>query len=279
MIEEIQKIVLAKNIKNKILSKDDMRKICSLIIHKMKYDKMIRRIVFEKKNTIDFASYDGEDMFFYYDCCLKLAEENYHLLKKEHKNLEGGIVPYYNFEILDTIFHEFSHVRQDYLICHKKKNIETEIYQICNKIADNIKHFYKENYDVILTEVNAFIDGLLQAYIIYEKAPIAVISNNDKDIYAKIAFKEILNNYFDNQYIIISSSEMLLDILKYYDYDEKKIHVDRLDEIVYDNNFSLYSRLRMGLPITVEEYHCIKKMYNNIDYDSNFVKKIKNNYK
>ena len=51
MIEEILKIVLSRNINKKILNKDDIRRICYIIIKKLKYEKMVRRILFEKRNN------------------------------------------------------------------------------------------------------------------------------------------------------------------------------------------------------------------------------------
>ena len=79
MIEEILKIVLLRNVKGKRLNKDDIRRICYIIIKKMKYEKMVRRILFEKRNDNfdDVASFDGEDLIFYIDNSMELSSRNY----------------------------------------------------------------------------------------------------------------------------------------------------------------------------------------------------------
>lgn len=277
MVEEILKIVLSRNIKNKKLSKDDIRRICYIIIKNMKYEKMIRRIIFEKRNdnTNDVASFDGEDLIFYVDNGNDFASKNYQKLKDEAISLNGGAISYYNFEVLNTIFHEFAHVRQDYLVCRRINNKETEIYSICYKILESVKGFYKENYEIIITEINAFNDGMIKAFNIYKSAPQDIIDRNDKEIYAKIAFTEILRNYNVCHDKIYSTSEVLIETLKYYNYNEIEKIIKRLSEIIYHNNFSLYDRLKLGFPITEKEYRHLNILYDSIPVNYNFVKKIK----
>lgn len=277
MIEEILKIVLSRNINKKILNKDDIRRICYIIIKRMKYEKMVRRILFEKRNNEfdDVASFDGEDLIFYVDSGMELSCRNYENLKDQSIYLNGGIISYFNFEILNTIFHEFAHIRQDYLICRRINNKEAEIYHMCYKIVEKIKGFYKDNYEIILTEVNAFNDGMIKSFNIYKNAPLDAVCKHDKEIYAKIALKEILSNYNMCNNRIFSSSEVLIETLKYYNYDDCKNYVIRLEDLVYHNNFSLYERLKMGLPISDKEYKYLNILYDNIPTNYNFVKKIK----
>ena len=277
MMEEILKYILLKNSKGKRLNKDDIRKICYIIIKRMKYEKMVRRILFEKRNDNinDVASFDGEDLIFYVDNSYDLINNNYQKLKNNNIILDGGIVGYFNFEILNTIFHEFAHIRQDYLVCRRINNKEAEIYQICYEIIEKIKGFYKQNYEIVLTEVNAFHEGMLKSFNIYKNAPLDIVSKNDKEILARLTFDEILNdyNYLDSGKLL-SSSEALLEILEYH-YSSENINTFRLREIIEQNNFSLYDRLKLGFPITDKEYHYLKILYDNIPINYNFVKKIK----
>ena len=277
MADDILKIVLPRNIKNKKLSKDDIRKICYIIINKMKYDKMVRRIIFEKNNDNinDFASFDGEDLVFHLLNGCNYAYDNYQKLKKDNIYLNGGAISYINFEILNTIFHEFAHIRQDYLVCRRINNKEAEIYRICFQILDNIKGFYKDHYGIILTEVNAFNEGILKSFNIYKNAPSDIISKNDKEIYARLAFNELLSKYFKEDDKIISSSDSLIDVLNYYHYNYSNLEINRLKELIYQNNYSLYERLKMGFPISMKEYKYLNILYDNISVNYNFVKKIK----
>ena len=277
MFDEILKIVLSKNIKNKKLNKDDIRKICYIIIKKMKYEKMVRRILFEKRNDNqdDVASFDGEDLLFYVDNNNDFISKNFNNLKRQNIFLDGGIVSYYNFEILNTIFHEFAHIRQDYLVCRNINNKEALIYRICYEILDNIKGFYKENYEIILTEVNAFNLGILKAFHIYKNAPLSIIDKNDKEIYAKLSFNELLSNYTLNNNVLYSSSEVLIYILKSLYYDKDKTYINVLSDIISHNNFSLYDRVKLGLPFTLKLYQYLNIIYDNIPVNYNFVKRIK----
>ena len=277
MLNEILKIVLSRNINNKKLNKDDIRRICYIIIKKMKYEKMVRRILFEKRNQKfdDVASFDGEDLIFYIDSNIELANKNYQDLLNKNMVIKGGLISYYNFEILNTIFHEFAHIRQDYLICRRVNNKEAEIYNICYKIVEKIKGFYQDNYEILLTEINAFNDGMLKSFNIYKNAPLDAVCKNDKEIYAKLLLNEILSNYYANNNQIFSSSEILIETLKYYNYDECREQIDRLESIVYQNNFSLYDRVKLGLPITLKEYQYLNIIYDNIKTNYNFVKKIR----
>lgn len=277
MVEEILKIVLPRNIKNKRLNKDDIRKICYILINKMKYDKMVRRIIFIKDNDNmdDVASFDGEDLVFYLLNGYDLANDNYQKLKNDNIYLYGGAISYINFEILNTVFHEFAHIRQDYLVCKRINNKEAEIYRICYQILDNIKGFYKDHYEIFLTEVNAFNEGMLKAFNIYKNAPSDIISKNDKEIYARLAFNEVIGKYSKEDDIIKSSSESLLEVLNYYQNDYNHLGINRLRELIYQNNYSLFERLKMGLPISIKEYNYLNILYENIPVNYNFVKKIK----
>lgn len=277
MVEEILKIIILKNNKGKRLNKDDIRKICYIIIKRMKYEKMVRRILFEKRNdNIEgVASFDGEDLIFYVDNGNDLANTNYQKLKDNNINLDGGLISYFNFETLNTIFHEFAHIRQDYLVCRRINNKESEIYRLCYIILDSINGFYKNHYETILTEVNAFNEGMLKSFNVYKNAPLNIVSLNDKETYARMAFTEILSNYYQKDDNILSASEDLINILEYYHYHDEHIDLNRLKELIYQNNFPLYERLKLGLPISEKEYKYLKILYDNISVNYNFVKKIK----
>lgn len=277
MVEEILKIIILKNNKGKRLNKDDIRKICYIIIKRMKYEKMVRRILFEKRNdNIEgVASFDGEDLIFYVDNGNNLANTNYQKLKDNNINLDGGLISYFNFETLNTIFHEFAHIRQDYLVCRRINNKESEIYRLCYIILDSINGFYKNHYETILTEVNAFNEGMLKSFNVYKNAPLNIVSLNDKETYARMAFTEILSNYYQKDDNILSASEDLINILEYYHYHDEHIDLNRLKELIYQNNFPLYERLKLGLPISEKEYKYLKILYDNISVNYNFVKKIK----
>lgn len=273
-MKEIIELIIKRNTERKILNREDIKRICNIIIKCKRYELLVLNIFFLPRNKDDetIAAYNGVDLLFYTS-----GLENLKDTVEERNDLDGTKIDIINYQILSTIFHEFAHVRQLVMIDNYSGN-EAKIYRICNELRENID-FVNENYNNMLDEVNAYGLGEINANKVYQSLPSAIITKNDKNVYNGYVIDTLLSNYIVNldKELIISPSEQLLLSTKAYDFSKTKYDYERFKNIIIAcKNNDLYHRLLVGLPISFSEYAYTNMFMTNFDPNSryNFIKKL-----
>ena len=272
-MDEIIKLIIERNYKRKVLNNEDIKIISELIINLKKYNSYVSNINFSSKNEDKtVATYDGNELCFY--------KKGLDYLKScviNDGSLDGSKIDLINFQILSSIFHELAHVRQAIMMDYYYNN-EAKIYRICEKLYE-LKNFYNDNYEIMLNEVNAFALGNLNAYKVYRNIPNNLINVNDKNVYKSIVIDTIISNYevdLDKEKIK-SPSELLLDNLNNYDLSLCNLDYNYIEKVIKDcQDYSLYHKLLLGLPISFDSYAYVN-MYrekSNYNKDYKFIKKL-----
>ena len=278
-MDEIFKIVLDRNKKRKVLSKNDIKRICEIIIgsNKFIYNP---KICFEKTTPYEDGSYAVatlDAVTFYLESLSEAQQSKYENITNNDV-LDGTKVDYYNYIILDTIFHEFAHIAQFDSIEKGRNSIDTKLFSICKKLQ-SIKEFYDENYSTFISEINAYFKGLINSYLVYEKMPSDIITDNDKRIYASNATDILLSEYYvdSNSDNVKSPSEILLSSAEDYNLSKFDIDADQFRRLVFEpKDMTLYKKLSLGLPLTFQEaayVHLLATCVSN-GQKVNFVKKL-----
>ena len=257
-MEEIARLVWERNREKKVLSKEDIKRISEIIIGENKYTN-IKKILIKKVSPIDeeFAGECLEDRIYFYQIGLEKSLELDYEELAELGRLQGSKIEAYNFSCLSTIFHEFAHARQDLMVLKQKRNRETKLYSIANKLFEMSYNFYMDNYEYMPTEVNAFVKGSLDAYSIYKKFPKGYLSRKDDSIYSAYILQKIQSFYEvdvkEDQ--VISPTENLMVSADEYNLSKHGIQIEDFAKIVMqENKESLYQRVLVGLPMKYSEY-------------------------
>lgn len=148
----------------------------------------------------------------------------------------NNITKYYNTDntlflyskIIEYIYHELIHARQNKLINENKTNIEIKYILIKSYDAININ---KDRYDI--------------DYSYYPHERSAIILSNKETM-------EILKDFDIN----INMKPLLLNG---YEVDKSPISnvIDLMDDSILNNNLSIYQRLLYGLPLKLNPYRFI----------------------
>ncbi len=274
-MKEIIELIIERNTNRKVLNREDIKKICNIIIKLKRYELLVLNVFFLPCNKGDeetIATYDGVDLQFYTRGLEKMKDTI-----EERDNLDGTKIDIINYEILSTIFHEFAHVRQFVMMDNYSGN-EAKLYRMCYELRDN-DDFVNENYHNMLDEVNAYALGEINANKIYQSLPSNIITTNDKNVYNGYVIDTLLSNYIVslNEESIVSPSEQLLLNTKAYDFSKTKYDYERFKHIIMaSKNTDLYHRLIVGLPISFSEYAYTNMFMTNFDPMSrySFIKKL-----
>jgi len=278
-MDEILKIVLLRNRQRKLLTKNDVKRICEIIKgYNCFYD--IDSIKFENVDSTDsgcagICSNDG--IVFYMKGIEKTNDETYKKIR-DISNIDGCKVDVLNFSYLSTIFHEFAHARQNKIVSEGKGSLEERIYKVCNKLG-KIKGFYNKNYSIFLDEINAFAKSAFDTYNIYEKLPREYLTDNDKRAYQVYSLEEATRFYSINskEEIITSPAEKLFESANRYNLSIYNINIDSFRKLIYSGkNLSLYKKLLLGLPLSYNEYAYVNLMDYTIRGGGNidFIRKL-----
>ena len=264
-MEEILRLIIERNTQRKVLNNNDIKRICEIIIKLRRYENYVYKIEFKIRddNENTSASYDGVYLTFYKDG-IEEDSENFLL---EFRIIDGTKTDLINYYILSTIFHEFAHVRQLKITDTKSCN-ESSIYRICD-IIRNDSNFVKENYGIMLDEVNAFNMGDINASKIYLSLPNNLVTKDDKDIFRGKIYDRLLSKYDVNlmKEIIVSPSEQLLEQTLHYDLAKYNYNYDKFKKIIEAVKINnLYNKLLVGLPITFDDYAYVSMFRNNYGY-------------
>lgn len=254
-MDEVVKLVLRRNKERKILTKDDVKKICNIIIKGKHYEEYVKDVKCLKVNQKDpdtAGMYDGEELYFFGEGLDKFSDTNYSNLDE---NIDGSRYDFINFFILVTIFHELAHVRQS-VMQDFKKNKEGQLYTICEKLH-NVDDFYEENYKYDLREINAWALGFMNACEMYLHMPDEIISPFDMSIYKSFAINKMLSSYSvsGKKEIVISPAEKLFESADKYNLANFGVNKEQFDKLIHmGEDFTLYRKLCIGLPMSFDSF-------------------------
>ena len=276
-MEEIVKLIYKKNMERKILSKEDIKRICNIIIKGKNYEDYVKNIRFANVNPKDedtAGMYDGEDLFFFGEGLKKFSDLNFEQLDE---NMDGSRIDYINFFILVTIFHELAHVRQS-VMQDDRRNKEGQLYTICEKLH-NVDDFYEDNYKYDLREINAWALGFMNACEMYVNLPKELVSPYDMSIYKSLAINKMLVGYSvsGKKEYVISPAEKIFESADKYNLENLNINKEKFKTLInMGENFSLYRKLCIGLPISFDSFAYINMLLvcNNSGDQFSFVKKM-----
>ncbi|MBQ6281947.1 MAG: hypothetical protein IJK66_00225 [Bacilli bacterium] len=278
-MNEILKLVLERNKSRKVLDKNDIRRICEIIIKQ--HDFIIPpKISFSKSSPYNNSTYAftvHNEVIFYMNSLEEAQDKKYNSLLSV-ESLDGGKVDYYNYVILDAIFHEFAHVRQNAKVTKCDSDIETKLFRKSKQLS-NIKGFYRANYDVVTIETDAYARGLIESYKIYDSMPEAFITDNDRRVYGMIVMDNFLSKYYissEKEYVK-SPSEMLLESADKCNVSKVGIDIEAYKKLITSpKDLTLYKKLLLGLPLTYSEaayIHLLGACVSNGE-KVNFIKKL-----
>ena len=135
-MEEIVKLICKRNMERKILSKEDIKRICNIIIKGKNYEEYVKNIRFANVNPKDedtAGMYDGEDLFFYGKGLEKFSDVNFDQLDT---TMDGTRIDYINFFILVC---NLSHLRLSRI--HKRfTRAKSTLAVYKNYISDSESH-------------------------------------------------------------------------------------------------------------------------------------------
>lgn len=276
-MEEVIKLIIKRNRERKVLTKEDVRFICNIIIKGKHYEDYVKGIHFKKVDPKDdntAGMYDGENLYFYGEGLDNFADINFSQLDE---NIDGTRVDFINFFILVTIFHELAHVRQS-VMQDFRKNKEGQLYTICEKLH-NVDNFYEENYKYDLREVNAWALGFMNACEMYNNLPETMISPFDRSIYKSLAINKMLSSYSvsGKKEIVVSPSEKLFECADKYNLANYGVNKDKFDQLIHmGQDFSLYRKLCIGLPLSFDSFAYMNMLLvcSNSGDNFSFVKKM-----
>lgn len=294
-MERILKIVNKRNKERKLLTKDDVRKIYSILIEK-KNCQSIDRVEFpdmdeESPETAGVYYWDTEakkGTINIYNIPLKMSLDHFYeeTCNELNYSFDGAKIDTMNWHYLSIIFHEFSHAMDRDAINKKRKDYGTKLAQISKRLMDitDFYEFYHENYEDMPTEVKARNIGNLDTYNIYSQLPEEFLSDSDKNMYGLLTILDMQSNYmFDPEQDKISSAiERIYEVADNFNLAKYNIDAEKFKHLVYDTkNLTLYDKLIWGLPISHKEYgeftiiQAILGGGQNIDFVKRLQRKIK----
>ena len=285
-MNEIMKIVLNANKERRILSDDEVKRICHIILN-MGHHKLPYEIDFFPILTSDpecGAECLDKRIFFFRYGIEQTMEYGYQSLV-DHLKMDGAKIDIYNYYYLFAIFHELAHARQHYLINFNPKKYESRMYKICQPYILQDK-FYDENHNIFPTEINANNLAGLTVCNLYSKMPKEYVSDNDVLSYRLLTLQNMFKEAYEiypKQEDVLSPSEKFLQAICDFDEPTEEFEEEFLnnpgrfcDMIFKIDNKSLYHRIMLGLPISYQEYAYTNLLYQEMEAGENinFIKKL-----
>ena len=279
-MKEILEIVLERNKERKLLTKEDMKRICEIVIG-LKNLTNVKNVVFHKVSS-EYEKrggcFDGKRIVFYLKGMEDFIAEEYNNMSIL-RDIDGPSVDAYNFLYLSILFHELTHARQDMVVKKGKNTLETKLFSISNKLLDLPHDFYMDNYVNFPDEVNAFSEGSINAFSVYSKIPKDYLTENDYCHYAEYALSQLVRFYdVDCQgEDVLSPSERMLINANIYNLTIFDVNIQEFTKLVTEpNQESLYQRLTLGLPIDYMDYAYINLLQTGLQLNqkTTFIKKL-----
>lgn len=277
MVDKIAKIVYDKNKRRQVLNKNDIKTISEKIIDNNNF-MVPPRIEFGNKSSISdtvTGQTNKDSVTFFIPVMESSAESEY---KDLDVAIDGGKIDFYNYYFLETIFHEFAHVRQNDIMLKRRNSVESNLFSICHKLS-LINGFYAANYRLFADETDAFIRSAISTYSVYRTLPLDMVSEHDSWVYETHTLNTLMPDYeiSSKNETVKSPSEILLEKADNYNHSKVNVDVERYRNIVKSKNeLTIYKKLLLGLPITYEEA-CYVNMLKTCVLDGekvDFVKKL-----
>ena len=279
-MNEILKIILKCNRERKLLSGDDVKEICNIILKRNKY-YFVNKIDILSHNPNDencAGLYHDDHLFFFFDGIVNMLQ-GYCDDTTDLYTFDGAKVDIYNFYYLTIIFHELAHVRQQYIMDTARSSIEKKIFTLFLNLSLN-REFYQENYCNILTEINAENVALVTANYFYSQLPKNFVTKNDRKAYQLSTLGTLLHSNYEivsKKEMVISPSEHLIDSLNDDILASQNMNCDQYLNLIYkQNNLTIYKKMMLGLPLEYQEYAYAELLYNRLKSDDeiNVIKKL-----
>ena len=207
----------------------------------------------------NFTAAFGTDKNFYFNVNSILDRARITREQLKSKVGDNRIFTYYS--ILETIIHELTHARQDY-VCDIEGN---ELYDSGNNYFQYNYYSYLFNHDLVLIERYA---NLRANSLAYEVLSYVYPSQYIKDL-KRLFYSFLLGGY---GYAIYDCSEENGEELSYEISDELRSALDEYNQLLSQHSIplvninitddmTLYDRLYLGSKVSNEEFD---KVYNNI---------------
>lgn len=196
--------------------------------------------------TIKFKSldpYDDKCNAVYNDKVITLYKKAIYNYMKESFDFKFDFsiyehLTYYNTYLINLLMHECTHGIQYDKTIQNVENIESYLFQESIYISNNDQALYHKLYNILPTEINAFISSDLDTAQF-----INMLLDDEDTIYNnKITIESILDKYkLDGKSDFIISPTLLF----YEEIDELK----KLNRILNKFKLSNYKRMLLGLPL------------------------------
>ncbi len=235
MVKELSIFIKNHSNKNLPINKKFVIGICDIIFRNSEID--YSEVCFNDK--IKRAAYDRNDKKISINILGIINGEkimNAAYYKFQDDNLKITLY----FGILYSLIHEVTHAKQ-YEIMRNNKNV---IYTLCDElIQKNYNAYLNNHHDLLLIERYAYLRGYILAFQVLSYVfPVEQIN-----VFQMLVAANLLLGYKkkDNGEIV-SAIENFNIILE--ENGLEKIYIE------YGDDMSLYNRLYLGLPISIEEY-------------------------
>lgn len=281
-MDEILKIIIKCNKARKMFSVDDVKKICHIVLKNNKYD-FIKKIGFAKKHPEKEncgGVFLGDSIYFFYEGIinsLTLYADKF--TEAYGEAFDGATVDIFNYYYLTIIFHELAHARQHYLVINSKHSSPEKKLFTYSFNLESDRDYYEENYDNLITEVNANNVAHMTATYFYNKLPLNFISRTDKNVFRSEMMNVLLYGHYvidPYQEVVESPAERIAYTLEDSRINSANIDIEEYAKLVLSNKFTLYKKLMLGLPISYLEYAYAKLLIDILpkSEDINVVKKL-----
>lgn len=226
-----------KKINDHIYTKDEIEAMVESIIKVSELEDYYKGIRFTMDNNDDIGSYNflSKLIKIYYDHVIWIAEDDF-----DELGLEENRIAFINLSILETLFHEITHVIQNYIAFESDwalaPLVRLDIIYFNEHIVSDEN--YTKYHDLFLYERDANVTAL--EHVLY------IIRRYVKDDAIFECFKERLHGFLIEGYskeddTITSPMEFVFKEL--YGLEIPCVH-----------NMDLYDRMKLGFMITKEEY-------------------------
>lgn len=284
-MNELTKIAMICNAERRIITKDEIRKICDYVINRQGYKSstiivldnimdLLEKLDFDNytnnptykslikdiedgrfNNTHGLYSPDENIIFYFYNNIKKHSEEGTELVQKEY-SIDGSYYDIMNFFNFTCIIHELAHLRQNTILNNSRSSIEKKLFKLFINF-NRSSNIYQNNYNVLPTEVNAENVAYINTYNIFSKLPDNFFSLSDRISYGLITLKRLLYaNYqlYGKEDLVYGPTEIIANSLNNEILKPFNLDIDKYINLINDNNLTLYKKLMLGLPIDVSEY-------------------------
>lgn len=247
LTKELGKLIISHKNKNLTIDKSFIVSVFSTILKN--YTSI----------TLNNISFDDEQKIlgFYFEGSINLCINNIvqSFSFKKHYDVKGvgckKMLGY--FEIITTIIHEITHLKQDDLVI---QGIQP-YYESFNELFLYYYDHYSINYEIIPCERYAELKG--------QKIAINALSyayDSNELLALKVKYLDtLLSGYEVNSNEIISPTAIYWDLEKFLD-----LSIHHPD---FDNVISLYDRLYHGLDISVDEYYHVFDLFSFLKNNPN----------